>query len=107
MQLLCGKIIFVTVVGNLLLCMYVAVIIVNLCKTGRLTSLCIKHAVENVGLSYLINFSHSASLHCKGLDLAVLVCWIVPKYVLEYYVLKLASYSMIFLALVKTLISCI
>lgn len=76
--LLC-KIIFVKVVGNSFLCMYVVMIIVNLSKTGRLISLCTKHAVENVGLSYLINFSHYAGLHCKGLDLAMLVCWIAPK----------------------------
>lgn len=41
---------FVEVVGNSLVSMDVVVIIVNLCKTGRLTSLCAKHVVKNAEL---------------------------------------------------------
>lgn len=75
---------FVKVVGNSLISMYVVVIIVNLCETERLTSLCVKHAVKNAGLPDLFHFSHYASLYFKDLELAMLVCWSTPKHALEY-----------------------
>lgn len=49
---------FVKVVGNSLISIYVVVIIVNLCETERLTSLYVKHAVKNAGLPDLFHFSH-------------------------------------------------
>lgn len=57
MQVLCYGMLFVKVVGNSLVSIRVVMFIVNLCKTGRLTSLCVKHAVKNAGLSDLFNFS--------------------------------------------------
>lgn len=75
MQVLCFGILSVKVVGNSLVStqrtvsIHVVVIIVNLCKTGRLISLCAKHAVKNAGLPDLFNFSHYTSLYCKGLEL--------------------------------------
>lgn len=53
-----------------------------LCKIGRLTSLRAKQAVKNARLCDLFNFSRYASLYCKSLKLAVLVCQSIPK--LEY-----------------------
>lgn len=90
------KITLVKIISISLLCMCGVVISVNLCKPEKFPSHCTKNTVENVGVSYLINFLHYASQHCKGLDLAMLVCWIVPTYVLEHYVLKLTSCGMTF-----------
>lgn len=75
---------FVKVVGNSLVSVCVVMIIGNLCETGRLTSLCAKHAVKNAGLPDSFSISHYASLYCKGLELAMLVCWSTPECVLEY-----------------------
>lgn len=69
--------------GNALVSVYIGPIVGNLCKTGRLTSLCVEHLVKNAGLADLFNFSRYASLQCKGLELAMLVYWSTPKCVLE------------------------